>query len=205
MNCKVAKGGQVIFEHPSPQAGRPYAPALGSLAGSMLRGRAFAEDECHCRCERSRGPWPRQKIPRFHSFKMFHDHHFSTFFHIFPHFSTFFHIFPHFSTFFHIFPHFSTFHIFPHFSYAWFDLLKKNPGRTALHCAAHNGNTSVAQLLLANGAKVDETDGEGLLSRSPKMLFATEEEKMHRQNQTQMGEERTRCLISSFHQWFAMV
>ena len=51
-------------------------------------------------------------------------------------------------------------------------------GRTALHCAAHNGNTSVAQLLLANGAKVDETDGEGVQPEqiSKKMVFfATED------------------------------
>ena len=120
----------------------------------MLRGRAFAEDECHYRCERSRWPWPRQQIPRFHSFKMFHDHHFSTFFHIFHSF----------------FIHFSTFFLCLVLSF-------ENTGRTALHCAAHNGKTSVAQILLANGAKVDETDGEGLLSRSQKMVFiATEDQ-----------------------------
>lgn len=102
-----------------------------------------------------------------------------------------------------IFPHFSTFFI--HFSTFFLCLVLsfENTGRTALHCAAHNGKTAVAQLLLANGAKVDETDGEGLLSRSQKMVFMGRS--MHRQNQTQMGEERTRCLISSFHQWFAMV
>ena len=83
---------------------------------------------------------------------------------IFPHFSTFF---IHFSF---IFPHFSTFFLCLVLSF-------ENTGRTALHCAAHNGKTSVAQLLLANGAKVDETDGEGLLSRSQKMVFiATEDQ-----------------------------
>ena len=34
-------------------------------------------------------------------------------------------------------------------------------GRSALHCAAHNENSSVAQLLLAKGAAVNATDGEG--------------------------------------------
>ena len=34
-------------------------------------------------------------------------------------------------------------------------------GRTALHCAAHNGHRSVAELLLAKGATVDAPDGEG--------------------------------------------
>lgn len=30
-----------------------------------------------------------------------------------------------------------------------------------MHCAAHNENSSVAQLLLAKGAAVNATDGEG--------------------------------------------